>query len=818
METHEITGTVIDCDYVVEQQQPCIRLFVKDTKTQESYIMYDNSFVPYFYVVPYSHLTSEQMFLLKKKIELFEHKDSDEVIKVKSVIEEEKFIGTQERSVLKVECFIPKDVPRIKSYLEKEEEIEGFREYDILFYKRYLINKKIDLFKEMLFKTHIDKKNKKMIVDSIEDYRASSVVDFATFKWLAFDLETIEENNKTKIIFASILTNDGYKAVLSRHKNDFEHSIIVEDEKKLIEKMNEVIAEQNPDFVLTYNGDGFDFNVLFDRAKTYGIKLKWTKMGESYNYHANGATKKARCFGQVHLDIYKFISYIMRGTIKTQTLKLNNVAEELLDMKKKDVSYSDIKKAWASKTGLDKIADYCLQDSLLTIKLGEYIYDNLSSLCNLTSTLPFDTCRSRYGSLVEAFALKKTHSKNTLVPNKPSNEEIVKRKQMGLFKGAFVYEPKTGLKKNIFLFDFRSLYPSIIITHNIDPSTINCACCEEIKEKKNKAPDYDFYFCEENKGFIPSILEEILNNRIKIKSMMKKTHDDVLHGQLNAQQYALKIVANAFYGYMGFAGSRYYDRRCSASTTSFGRYYIHMVIDEANKEGFKVVYGDTDSVFLSLPSKNMKKTKLFLESINNNLPGIMNLEYEGFFTRGLFARKKHGDTAAKKRYALVDEQGTMIIKGFEKVRKDWSLLAKETQEKILGLILNDKKDEAKKYVRGVIELLKNKKISIDELVINTSIRKNIASYEQMAPHVMAVKKAIAHGMKFKGGQNVAYVITAHGKSISDKAQLTEFAKDYDSQYYVNNQILPAVIRIFEAAGIQETSLTDNTKQKNIFDY
>ena len=86
METHEITGTVIDCDYVVEQQQPCIRLFVKDTKTQESYIMYDNSFVPYFYVVPYSHLTSEQMFLLKKKIELFEHKDSDEVIKVKSVI------------------------------------------------------------------------------------------------------------------------------------------------------------------------------------------------------------------------------------------------------------------------------------------------------------------------------------------------------------------------------------------------------------------------------------------------------------------------------------------------------------------------------------------------------------------------------------------------------------------------------------------------------------------------------------------------------------------------------------------------------------
>ena len=507
----------------------------------------------------------------------------------------------------------------------------------------------------------------------------------------------------------------------------------------------------------------------------------------------------------------------MRGTLKTHSMKLNSVSEELLGFKKKDVSYSDIKKAWATKTNLDRIADYCLQDSFLTLKLAENIFENMSSLSNLVSILPFDTCRSTYGYLVEAFAIKRAYDKNILVPNKPTSEEVIRRKHMGLFKGAFVYEPKKGLKNNISLFDFRSLYPSIIITHNIDPDTINCSCCKEIKKRKNKAPDYDFYFCEKNKGFIPEILEELLNKRINIKSIMKEANEKNKK-KLNAQQYALKIVANSFYGYMGFAASRYYDRRCSASTTSFGRYYIHDVIREAKKDGFKVVYGDTDSVFLSLPRKNQKKINSFLKQVNDNLPGIMNLEYEGFFIRGLFAKKKHGEGGAKKRYALIDEDGNVIIKGFEKVRKDWSILAKNTQEKVLGLILNNKTEEAKKYVQNVVYMLKNKNIDISELVINTSIRKNIASYEQMAPHVMAVKKAIARGMKFKGGQNVAYIVTNRGKSISDRSELVEFAKDYDSSYYINNQIIRAVGIRSEASCIGETSLKDNTTQKNIFDY
>ncbi|OYT34757.1 MAG: hypothetical protein B6U87_01570 [Candidatus Aenigmarchaeota archaeon ex4484_52] len=820
---NKILGIVIDCDYIIEDNKPIIRLFLKSIKSKKNYILYDDNFCPYFYAVPYKHLTKDQLFLLKKKIELFEEENINEILKIKSVIEEEKFIGLEKRQVLKIKCFIPKHIPIIKSYLEKYEEIEFLREFDILYYKRYLINNNIKAFENTIFKIQHKKKNKKrLFIESIEIPKQDKIVSFDDFKWLAFDLETIEEKGKTKIILASILTNNGFKSVISYCPNKFEHSVIVENEKELIKEMTKTIKAQRPDFILTYNGDEFDFKVILDRARLYNLKLDWGQNNACFCNLTTGIKSKAHCFGIVHIDIYKFVASIMRGTIKSDTLKLNNIAKELLGIGKKDVSYSDIKQAYDTKTNFEKIADYCLQDSFLTLELGKYIFANLASLCNLTNQIAFDVSRLSYGNLVESFAIKKSFQKNILVPNKPSQEEIIKRKQLGIFKGAFVFEPKPGIKKNIVLFDFRSLYPTIIITHNIDPFSINCQCCKNIKNKKNKAPDYDFYFCEKKTGFIPNILLSLIEKRIKIKKQMKKisnsSNNTQIYKMLDGRQYALKIIANAFYGYMGFAVSRYYDRRCGASTTSFGRYYIHRVIDEAEKNNFKVIYGDTDSVFLSMPKKNEKKLFEFLDYINNNLPGIMYLEYEGFFKRGIFARKKQGTGGAKKRYALIDETGKITIKGFEKVRRDWSVLAKETQKKILEYILNNKIQNAKEYIRQIVNDLKNKEIDINQLSINTNLRKNINSYDQRAPHILAAKKAILRGMKFKKGDNINYIITEKGNSISDKAQLAEFAKNYDANYYINNQIIPSVMRIFEAVGVDKFGLIDNQKQKNIFEY
>jgi DNA polymerase elongation subunit (family B) len=159
-----------------------------------------------------------------------------------------------------------------------------------------------------------------------------------------------------------------------------------------------------------------------------------------------------------------------------------------------------------------------------------------------------------------------------------------------------VIEPKKGIHSDILVFDFRSLYPTIIVTHNISPETFNCA--HEECEKKNKVPETNWHFCTKVKGFIPKHLEDLIKERQEIKKKMKKLKkESEEYKLLNNRQFALKILANATYGYFGFFGSKWYKRECGAATAALGRATINKIIDMASKE-FDVIYADTDSVFL----------------------------------------------------------------------------------------------------------------------------------------------------------------------------------------------------------------------------
>ena len=108
-----------------------------------------------------------------------------------------------------------------------------------------------------------------------------------------------------------------------------------------------------------------------------------------------------------------------------------------------------------------------------------------------------------------------------------------------------------------------------------------------------------------------------------------------------------------------------------------------------------------------------KTAKKYLHEVNSHLPGIMELEFEGTFRRGIFVKKKTGTGGAKKRYALIDNKGNLTIRGFEKVRRDWSKLSKDTQEKVLRLVLSDQVDAAVSHVKEVIIRLKTGKVPLE---------------------------------------------------------------------------------------------------------
>ncbi|MEA3229888.1 MAG: DNA-directed DNA polymerase, partial [archaeon] len=635
---------------------------------------------------------------------------------------------------------------------------------------------------------------------------------------MAFDLETVPtENNKQQIIMASIATTAGIEKVITYKPTSHKNTIVKKSEKELIEELVAQIQKQRPAFIVTYNGDAFDFAVLKDRADTLKVPLILGFNTTPLHFQRKGMTSAPIIKGSSPIDLYQFIFRIMRTTLKSETLTLDNVAEELIGEKKLPFDFDEMQQIWKNGKGISKIAEYNLHDSRITLKLAKYILPNIFAMCHLTNQIPFDASRSTYGQLVESFAMKKAAQMNTVIPNRPDTETISERKRMEMIEGAFVVEPKPGLHKDIAVLDFRSLYPSIIVSHNISPETLNCACCKA--SKKNRVPGFPYHFCEKKRGFIPTILEELLKGRQKVKAEMKKQEmGSQQYILLDKKQYAFKTVANAFYGYLGFAGSRWYKRECAESVTAFGRSYIHRTIDEAEKYGLKTVYGDTDSLFILLNSNNKTIIKTFLNHINTNLPGMMELEFEGLFKSGIFTTKKTGTGGAKKRYALMSETGELKIRGFERVRRDWSGLAKDTQEKVMRLVLEDRTEEAVIYVRKVIGAIKSGKADMDSLVIHSQITMPLSKYVQVGPHVAAAKKADAMGIKIEPGTVVPYIITKGHGSISDRAVLAKFAKDYDPEYYIGHQVVPAAVRILSAVGITEDRLLNRGTQKGIFSF
>jgi DNA polymerase Pol2 len=361
------------------------------------------------------------------------------------------------------------------------------------------------------------------------------------------------------------------------------------------------------------------------------------------------------------------------------------------------------------------------------------------------------------------------------------------------------------------------LYPSITITHNVSPETLYCHCCNGNKKGGvHKVPSEDYYYCKKHKGFVPKTLRQLVKKRSEVKEKMKnKDPKSKDYKILNSRQYALKILANASYGYYGYAGSRWYSRVCAESITAWGRYYIQKVIRKAEKLGKEVIYGDTDSLFIKV--KTVDDAGKFLDAINKSLPGVMELEFKGIYKTGLFVPAKTG-LAAKKRYALLDSEDNMTIRGFEHVRRDWSPIARDTQKLVLNaVLLEDSPEKAIRIARKAIGKIEKGNVNTKKLVIHTQLAKSLTDYEQKGPHVVAARKALSRGKKISEGSLISYIITPGTGTISERAEPAEDAESYDPEYYINNQVLPAVMRVLAGLGYSEEDVTGEEEGQSSLD-
>jgi len=217
--------------------------------------------------------------------------------------------------------------------------------------------------------------------------------------------------------------------------------------------------------------------------------------------------------------------------------------------------------------------------------------------------------------------------------------------------------------------------------------------------------------------------------------------------------------------------------------------------------------------------KNLiKKAKEFEKKVNKKLPGIIELEFRELYEGGIFVARKGEKRGAKKRYALIDKQGNLEIRGFETVRRDWCDLAKDIQHEVLRIILQEKNpDKAVNLVRDTVKRIKSGKATLEELTIYTQLVKPLSEYEAIGPHVKVAKKMKERGRPVGKGMIVEYIITKRSGSISDRAEPVEDVKegDYDPEYYVNHQVLPAAMRVLQALEITEQQVLSGKIQAKL---
>ncbi|PIU62982.1 hypothetical protein COS83_01425 [archaeon CG07_land_8_20_14_0_80_38_8] len=596
------------------------------TEKGETAIIKDENYSHYFYVSFDKNADLEA--LIFQISGLISRKSGTECTVLKVKLKTLKLLG-EKKEFLKITVNNSKAVNEISGTLKNVEGIGKTYEKYVNFSKKYLFDKKLTPLRTV-----------KVIGNEMEklsgiDYHVSAEEiiqldeEAENYKILCFDIETynpqgISDANKHPILMISYATSTGEKGVLTWKNSPEKFAKILGNEKEMIEEFLKIVRKEKPAFIATYSGDNFDFPYLKQRGKINKVRIDIGWDGSQVEITGKGLRgASAKIIGTVHIDLYPFIATTMANYLKTDSYTLNDVCYELLGEKKEDFDVNQLAYLW-DKNDISTPLIYSLKDAEITLRLAEKVLPLLFELTRIIGVKPGDASRTGFSKLVENYLMKETRNFDEIIPRKPNHDELTAR--FGeTYKGGFVYEPVPGFYENIAVFDFRSLYPSIIVAHNICPTTLNAKgrdvhVSPEIKVN-NKMQK--FKFAKKPAGFIPILVKGLIERRNNIKTILKQAKKDTPeYNILSARQNAIKILTNATYGYLGFPQARWYSLPCAASITAWGRQYINNVIKRAELAGLKVLYGDSlhydRRIFVKDRNENITLVKIG-EFVDNHL-------------------------------------------------------------------------------------------------------------------------------------------------------------------------------------------------------
>lgn len=597
-----------------------------------------------------------------------------------------------------------------------------------------------------------------------------------------------------------------------------------DNEVDLLEAWKNFIIESDPDVLTGYNIVNFDIPYLYDRAKHLKIKHfgYMTRLIESpmrmkdstFSSRAHGTrdSKEITIYGRVIFDLLQ----VVQRNYKLRSYTLNSVCAEFLGEQKEDVHHSIITKLFqGSDDDRRRLASYCLKDTYLPIKLLERLSELIKyiELARVTG-VPFSYLLLRGESIkVLSQLYRKANSLNLILPTDKRSSESMNQ----TYEGGTVIVPVKGYYEvPITTLDFSSLYPSIMMAHNLCYSTmISQSTAEKMKEEDYICTPSGHYFVKTHirSGLLPEILTELIHARSKARKDMSVEVVPAKRAALNARQLALKLSANSVYGFTGATVGSLPCLEVSASVTGFGREMIELTAKSVSEEftiknGYKwdaeVIYGDTDSVMVKFGTTDIKEAmELGLKAsklITAKFIKPISLEFEKVYYPYLLISKKH---YAGLLWTNPEKWDKLDAKGIESVRRDNCLLVKHVVDICLKTLLIERNPtKAIDFVKETIRDLKMNRLDISMLVITKALSK--AVYKGKQAHVELNKKMEkrADGDAYHLGDRIPYIICKgmKGSQAYEKAEdpiyVLENNIPIDSKYYLDMLSRP-LMRIFK---------------------
>jgi len=619
-------------------------------------------------------------------------------------------------------------------------------------------------------------------------------------------------SNKTKALFFDLETKPeviGFDEEAKKHHRiisfsaqdlnnnrwfDYNHTNDLQGEERLIKSFLK-IAEAY-DTLLAWNGNDYDFYVIKWRCKKLKLEIEWRQ----WNLLDYMLTVK-KCLGTISDPKFK------------RSYALDNIGQNVLGIRKLHVNcpMGQLDRL-IEQDRVSELEEYNVRDTEIMIKLEEkreFLQLHLA-VCSICRMFPgpgslFPNALAD-GLMLRLAIQQNRHFRTRYLYQEDENENK--------YSGAYVMDPIIGFHEKVQVVDFSSLYPSIIISWNMSPDTKlwnNQSYPIDIMHNCATATATGVKFRTDREGMLPMALRKLLEQRkIYSKKQMEANVGTEEWKRFGHESTALKVVANSMYGLLGSQFSRYYDREIAESVTLTGQHLIKNCIHYSEGLGYKVIGGDTDSIFVIA---SIEKAATLIDEINKTLvPQICNesgcrqtairMDSDKAYHYLLIqAKKKYAGKLSLHKGRLAPDDMEPDVKGLEFQRSDQIRYAQRMQMHFLHFLLRPDADPVtvQTELRKWADEFLDKEINVDDIVITQAVKKHPDNYASITPAVRVAKQMIEDGKEFFQGIKVPYIVTKTNRhGIVTCIHADEYTGNFDRMYYWKQKILPPVSRLIEA--------------------